>query len=171
MNKQPKITDATREAFISAFFQLAGLKNIYSISIREVTNLAGYNRTTFYRYFTDIFALIEYVEDQFIEETLEILVPRIQVNMIDEGFFQLMLNHFYTNSERLGVLLCDQNKAAFIRRIEERVFESMPANNSWNNRVIMDIYFNGIFSAIATQIQHPERWLMRNCWKLFVHYL
>ena len=49
MKKQPEITDATRESFVNAFFQLAKAKSINRITIREITTLAGYNRTTFYR--------------------------------------------------------------------------------------------------------------------------
>ena len=39
MNKQPEKTDATREAFITAFFRLAEIKNIYKITIKEITIL------------------------------------------------------------------------------------------------------------------------------------
>ena len=92
MNKQPEITDATREAFITAFFRLAEIKNIYKITIKEITNLAGYNRTTFYRYFEDVFNLIEYAEDQFIDGMLSVLLPQIQMSpVLDNHFFQLFL--------------------------------------------------------------------------------
>ena len=37
MNKQPEITDATREAFITAFFRLAEIKSIHKITIKEIT--------------------------------------------------------------------------------------------------------------------------------------
>ncbi|MCD8390233.1 MAG: TetR/AcrR family transcriptional regulator, partial [Firmicutes bacterium] len=64
MKKQPEVTDLTRESLVTAFFQLAEIKNINQITIREITNRAGYNRTTFYRYFEDVYALIEYAEDE-----------------------------------------------------------------------------------------------------------
>ncbi|WP_148408770.1 TetR/AcrR family transcriptional regulator [Murimonas intestini] len=159
MNKQPEITDATREAFITAFFRLAEIKNIYKITIKEITNLAGYNRTTFYRYFEDVFNLIEYAEDQFIDGMLSVLLPQIQMSpVLDNHFFQLFLEHFYASKDRLGILLRDSNRAAFIRRLQQRLQASLnaPIDISTHNRVIMDIYFNGIFSAIIHQIQYPD---------------
>lgn len=158
MNKQPEITEATREAFITAFFRLAEIKNIYRITIKEITNLAGYNRTTFYRYFEDIFDLIEYTEDQFIDGMLSVLLPQVRISStLDDRFFQLFLEQFYDSKERLAILISDSNRAAFIRRLQQRLQDSLnsPIHASTHNRVIMDIYFNGIFSAIVHQIQHP----------------
>ncbi len=73
MNKQPEITDATREALVNAFFQSAKKKSIDKVTIKEITDLAGYNRTTFYRYFEDVYALVEYAEDEFLKNTRKIL--------------------------------------------------------------------------------------------------
>lgn len=42
MKKQPELTDKTR---------------------KDVMKLAGYNRSTFYQYFEDIYSLRDYVED------------------------------------------------------------------------------------------------------------
>ncbi|MCC8064920.1 MAG: TetR/AcrR family transcriptional regulator [Clostridiales bacterium] len=76
MRKQPEVTDATREAFVNAFFQLAAQKAINRIAIREITTLAGYNRTTFYRYFGDVYALVEYAEDEFLQGVREAVEAR-----------------------------------------------------------------------------------------------
>ena len=159
MNKQPEKTDATREAFITAFFRLAEIKNIYKITIKEITNLAGYNRTTFYRYFEDVFELIEYAEDQFIDGILSVLLPQVLLSpTLDDRFFQTILEHFYDSKELLGIILSEANRASFIRRLQQRLQQSLnaPEDASAHNRVIMDIYFNGIFSAIIHQLQHPQ---------------
>ena len=159
MNKQPEKTDATREAFITAFFRLAEIKNIYKITIKEITNLAGYNRTTFYRYFEDVFELIEYAEDQFIDGIVSVLLPQVLLSpTLDDRFFQIILEHFYDSKERLVIILSEANRASFIRRLQQRLQESLnaPEDASAHNRVIMDIYFNGIFSAIIHQLQYPQ---------------
>ncbi|MCD8131466.1 MAG: TetR/AcrR family transcriptional regulator [Lachnospiraceae bacterium] len=88
MNKQPEITDATREALVNAFFQLAGKNNIIQITVREIINSAGYSRATFYRYFKDVFAVIEYAEDSFFQKTREALAEHEKGNSIyDRHFF------------------------------------------------------------------------------------
>lgn len=158
MNKQPEKRDATKEAFITAFFRLAEIKNIYKITIQEITNLAGYNRTTFYRYFEDVFDLVEYAEDQFIDDILSVLLPQVLISpVLDDHFFQLILKHFNQAKERLEIILSDAFRAAFIRRLQQRLQDSLhvPKDASIHHRVIMDIYFNGIFHAIIHHIQHP----------------
>lgn len=63
MKKQPEITDKTRQKFIDAFCELYMEMPIEKISIQKLTKLAGYNRSTFYHYFSDIYELLEYVEN------------------------------------------------------------------------------------------------------------
>ncbi|CEN87006.1 TetR/AcrR family transcriptional regulator [Paraclostridium sordellii] len=49
----------TKNNFITAFWKLYGQKRIEKISIRELCEIAGYNRTTFYVYFHDIYDLLD----------------------------------------------------------------------------------------------------------------
>ncbi len=66
MKKQPEITEQTRKNIVMAFCKLYEQKPIEKISVKDVINLAGYNRSTFYEYFTDIYALLKYIEDDVI---------------------------------------------------------------------------------------------------------
>lgn len=160
MNKQPEITDGTREAFITAFFRLTKSKNMYRITIKEITDLAGYNRTTFYRYFADVYALIEYTEDELINHLLTALLGHLdQTTVIDDNFFHLFLDAFKTNKEKLIILLNEQNRTSFIHRLQNRLVENLniPITKSSKNDVIMEVYYTGIFSAIATHLQNPNK--------------
>lgn len=67
MKKQPEITGQTRKNIIRAFCRLYEEKPIEKISVKDVIALAGYNRSTFYAYFTDIYALLEYIENDVID--------------------------------------------------------------------------------------------------------
>ena len=90
---------------------------------------------------------------------LSLLLPKIQMSpVLDNHFFRLFLEQFYASKNRLSILLSDTNRAAFIKRLQQRLQASLntPVNASAHNRVIMDIYFNGIFSAIVHQIQSPN---------------
>lgn len=66
MHKSPKITDATRQAFLEAFCILCNKKPVGKITIKEITAKAGYNRCTFYQYFHDVYDLLAYIEDEVI---------------------------------------------------------------------------------------------------------
>lgn len=51
----------TRQLFMQAFHDLLGEKrNIYSISVHDITTRAAINRATFYAHFQDKFAFLEY---------------------------------------------------------------------------------------------------------------
>ncbi len=157
MKKQPEITDATREAFISAFFQLAKIKNINQITIREITNLAGYNRTTFYRYFEDVFALMEYAEDQFLQQTYEAAEAQLGWDLIGEKqFFQILIHCFQENKDRVSILLSEQNCSHFLRRLKENLTNNVYIRNNDTPRkkIVRDIYFYGIFYAISINLQN-----------------
>ena len=66
MKKQPQITEQTRQNLIDAFCRLHIEKPIEKISVQQITNLAGYNRSTFYQYFSDIYQL----RDALVEDVL-----------------------------------------------------------------------------------------------------
>ena len=57
----------TKENFITSFWQLYQDKPVQKISIRELCATAGYNRTTFYDHFRDIYDLLEQAIYQILE--------------------------------------------------------------------------------------------------------
>lgn len=159
MNKQPDITTATKEALMTAFFQLAEMKPFHKITIHDITARAGYNRTTFYRYFEDVFDLIRVAEEQLIDDILADLLPNIeQAAAFDDRFFQFFLAHFHASKERLAIFLSDEHRATFIKRLQERLEKLglVTAETSPYHRTVMTIYFNGIFAAMLHHIRHPE---------------
>lgn len=159
MEKYSQITDQTREAFLTAFFELAQKKRISQITIREITNLAGYNRTTFYRYFEDIYALVEYAETDFLQNTRDIIYERCGGQPIGERqFFETMIECFHKNKDRISILLSEENRSHFLRRIGENMtgYRSRFASDSPKKKTIRDIYFYGIFHAISLNLQNED---------------
>lgn len=68
MNKQPQITEKTRQKFIDVFCELYSQKPVEKISIQEIASRSGYNRSTFYQYFTDIYELLDTVENNLLHD-------------------------------------------------------------------------------------------------------
>lgn len=56
-------TQITRQNLIDAFWQLYRYKSIDKISVKEVCMIAGYNRSTFYAYFKDVYEILEDIEE------------------------------------------------------------------------------------------------------------
>ena len=86
-----------KEDFIIAFWELYQKKRIEKISIRELCEVAGYNRSTFYTYFKDIFDLL----DKFVEELILPLINEFKYINVDYDFnlFQrILLSTFEKNN-------------------------------------------------------------------------
>ena len=69
MAKRPHITETTRKNLTDAFWKIYQTKPIERISVREITDLVGYNRGTFYLYFKDVHDILEQIES----DTLSII--------------------------------------------------------------------------------------------------
>ncbi|MCD8023386.1 MAG: TetR/AcrR family transcriptional regulator [Lachnospiraceae bacterium] len=157
--KYVKATNATREAFINAFFMLAHKEKIYQITIHEITDLAGYNRATFYRYFADIYALVEYAEDEFLQNTWKAIEEKCGNSQVGERlFFETMIQCFRKNKYRVSILLSEENRSHFLRRINENVAKNLsrPELNTPKKNAIRNIYFFGIFYAISINLQSRD---------------
>ena len=62
MRKQPQVTEQTRSNLRQAFWELYAEKPVEKISVREITDRAGYNRATFYLYYHDVYELLDEIE-------------------------------------------------------------------------------------------------------------
>ena len=67
MKKQLYTTEQTKKNLINSFWELYKKEDISKITIGKICNTASYERTTFYRYFTDITDILNHVEDEIIE--------------------------------------------------------------------------------------------------------
>lgn len=71
MGKRPEITEQTRQAFMDALCLLMREKPLEKITVQDVARRAGYNRCTFYQYFSGVGELLGEVEDDLIDFILE----------------------------------------------------------------------------------------------------
>ena len=67
MNKKPEITAATRARIVDAFWELYTRNRIEKITVRAIAEKAQIHRSTFYEYFTDIYALLDACETELID--------------------------------------------------------------------------------------------------------
>ena len=73
MKKQPEITDATRKNILDAFWSVYQQKPIDRITIKDISDTAHVHRSTFYRYFTDVYDLLNQFEQQILDEIKDTL--------------------------------------------------------------------------------------------------
>ncbi len=93
MKKQPAVTEQTRANLRAAFWSLYQEKPTSKITVREITDRAGYNRATFYLYYRDVYDLFEQIEQEILDD-----VGRL----VDQG---LMRQETLDFSHHMGLIL------------------------------------------------------------------
>lgn len=76
VNPEDPRVKRTRQLFVQAFNDLVGKKrNVYSISVHDITNQATVNRTTFYAHFQDKYEFLEYWMTEKFQMTIRDRLP------------------------------------------------------------------------------------------------
>lgn len=70
-SRASSFSSQTRIDLTEAFWKLYEKKNIQKIKVHEICSLAGYNRSSFYRYFADVYDVLEQIENKIIHRILE----------------------------------------------------------------------------------------------------
>ena len=119
MKKQPEITEKTRDVFINVFCELYIKKPIERISVKEIADIAGYNRSTFYEYFSDIYELLEYIENDLLNYIKEELINKNSSTISIEN----ALNCFENKNHILymSTLLSDYGSFRFLERLKSEI--------------------------------------------------
>jgi len=116
MKKQPEITEKTRQSFIDIFCELYTQKPIEKISIQEISNKSGYNRSTFYQYFNDIYELLAYIENDVLNYILQ-----SKKCMTKPSDVQSIVCLFEEKGKYLEALLGDYGSIRFLERLKKEI--------------------------------------------------
>lgn len=117
MKKQPKVTAQTKQNLVDAFWALYCEKRIEKITVKEITQKAGYNRGTFYEYFTDIYDVLEQLEGSLIPTIHEL--PPISISNQNMGMpLDMFMTIYEQNSKYYSVLLGDNGDPAFASKLK-----------------------------------------------------
>lgn len=118
--KYKEISEQTRQNFIDAFWQLYEKKDINKIRVQEICDIAGYHRNTFYHYFADVYAVLDYVEDKIIDE----LIENSDEGMVfyENGDAARKFAKVYKENEKyLKLLVLDEKINRFLTKMSRRL--------------------------------------------------
>lgn len=158
MKKQPEITQITKKNLVDAFCELYIEKPIEKISIQEITNKSGYNRSTFYQYFSDIYDLLNSVEGELLnyikrglenEQSSTREVVSNTLHCLDEEKYMLMFR----------ALLGNYGSVHFLGRLKNEVFQDRLTLEYSKNDLLMPYL---IEFQIITSFSLFRLWIQRN---------
>ncbi|MCD8373297.1 MAG: TetR/AcrR family transcriptional regulator [Clostridia bacterium] len=124
MRKQPQVTERTRELFLQAFWLLYKDHPIEQIKIGELSARAGYNRSTFYEYFTDIYDLLHQAEDELISEFKTKVLARFPGGIITatiESIVRALVEIFDMLSEKLFLIIGENGDPSFQNKLRKQI--------------------------------------------------
>ena len=122
MNKQPDITDATRNNLLTAFWKLYESKEVQDIRIKELTDIAGYHRATFYQYFTDIYDLLNKEEEDLIN-LIESMKDKNLPADASPDLLKSIANFYKSNGKRISLLIGPGGDSGFIEKLKNVTYK------------------------------------------------
>jgi AcrR family transcriptional regulator len=108
MKKQPELTAQTKENLMEAFWQIYCKTRIEKVTVKDITAKAGYNRTTFYEYFTDVYDVLEQIESAVLPSH-EGLMPHNPVHTSATALPIDELTQIYEKNKKYYVVLFGEN--------------------------------------------------------------
>ena len=159
MKKQPQVTEQTRANLREAFWELYAERPVEKISVREITDRAGYNRETFYLYYHDVYELLEEIEETVLGNIERLVNERLlKGDKLDfSQHMGLILRLAGRSRDYTRVLLGPHGDPAFSRRLKEiisplvdRFFLPAAELDEQARRVVREFYLSGILATIRT---------------------
>lgn len=120
MENKGKKNNTTREKLMEAFWQLYGKKRIENITIKEITQKAGYNRGTFYEYFLDVYDILEQIENNIIPN-IDDLPPTETTTQNQQDTLNEIISFYQRNAGYLTILLSDKGDPAFLTKLKNHI--------------------------------------------------
>lgn len=78
MKKKPEQTELTRKNIQDAFWTLYTKQSIDKITVKDICILAGYNRSTFYQYYKDVYDVLYTLENHILDEVSQFAIQLVE---------------------------------------------------------------------------------------------
>lgn len=159
MGRKLKAIAMTRQHLITAFLQSYRSLSIEKITIQSICTTAGYNRSTFYKYFTDIYDLLQQTEDELISEILSDL--KLSENATSEKMINKLADIYENYGERLSIFLGSTGDPSFFTNYKAALRPIVSAFYKFDcddlySGIVFEYVINGIISSFSFWFEHKD---------------
>lgn len=155
MTKQPLITDATRQGIADAFWEMYKTSAIEYITVSQVVKQAHVHRSTFYRYFKDVYDVLSFLEDNVlanISEQTSHLAGQIE-DLAQSEIAEELLRILTANAEKIYYL--QHKSVAFQTKLQKLMYPTiLSLLEGDHTEQEADFLFVHIFSVILTNMKY-----------------
>lgn len=152
MKKNPMITDATRQGFVDAFVQVHRKKPLSKIKVQEIVDITGNNRSTFYRYFSDVYALYDYLQEMVFQGIYPQVLASSHKSPTDEEFVEGFVAVFEEWKDYIEVILSETTIYGVPDRIRELYSEFMHKHLRIDLSDVRAAYVMDCYLAVITTV-------------------
>ena len=162
MKKQPQVTAITRQNIADAFWGLYKTKPMEQITVKDVIAKAGYNRGTFYEYFPNVQAVLDYVENRLIESLEDIVRGGPAITCSDTDAIAKIERLYLSQGDALCLLFGVKGDPEFVPKfkavVKPLLYDAFHIPDSANDPRI-EILFEFAASAIIASFSawYPRR--------------
>jgi len=119
-------TDVAKKNLMDAFWRIYKEKDLRDITVKEVTDLAGYHRNTFYRHFSSLDEVLDKIEEPLLnfQANQDYLSRGSEPDLL----IPLFQKYFSDNAEYLHVLFGPNGDRNFIEIVKETFRPSFAKN-------------------------------------------
>ena len=155
MKKFPKQTEMTQRNLQESFWTLYSKQSIDKITVKDICNLAGYNRSTFYQYYTDVYDMLHKSENQLLDEIYEFVIHLVEQanNLNASQVIQKIFEFFAQNNKFILVLSGSHGDKEFTYKVVENLkplwikyFFNAVNKTPAEVDLLMEFYISGVIS-------------------------
>ncbi len=171
MNKQPEVRAATKRKLENAFCTLYANKPIEKITVKEIAELAGYNRVTFYEYFRDVYDILDCVEQEVVAHILRTIRQNARMPHSSDQFVQGFLEAYSTQAKRVSLLYRQPNSTHFADTLSRAVIPAFCeffhiAEDNLKPQYALSFYIPGIISLFGKWLDDDQAMPLEDLAKL-----
>ncbi len=183
MQKNPELTEQTKRNLTEAFLNIYDEKDISRISVKEIAEHAGYNRSTFYSYFDNVQDVLDDVVDSLFEQARKIGESHVDykecgtVNRAedltnlspDEGFVRF----YEENSKVLTIMFHKVRTPVFTQRLREWIqpeceqfLNSLSEKERLEMTYVLEYHISGLFAILTKWYKEEKNLTINEIWNL-----
>ena len=135
----------TKKIIKENFIELLKEKELNKITVSELCEKSDINRATFYRYYIDIYDLLEKIEQELIDELKELLSNYKDYTLRD--MIKEYLNIFLDNKELVSIIFSNRQNIFYLNDFFYFIYEN--CKEKWFENIELDEDQKTLFSIFA----------------------
>ncbi|MDO5423535.1 MAG: hypothetical protein Q4F41_07395 [Eubacteriales bacterium] len=120
----------TKSKIIRAFWEFYKNTNIEKITVKNITDACGIYRTTFYLHFSDIYAILELIEEELLKELRAVSGEALRTEEERQERRNEIFAMLRKNSDYLRVLLDGRHHPAFAEAYKQELIRRISMGHS-----------------------------------------